>query len=105
MTEQHCDEVTNQACALRHKAQDESKEQIKEIYEIICGGTCPENSMKTKVDTLFKERNETRGWLVANLFTVLIIFFWCGYQYSVLQGHTEAINKIENRLDAMALTK
>lgn len=104
MTEHQCNEHS-QECILRHEAQNESKEQIKEMYKIICGGTEPENSMKTKVDVLFIERHERRAFnqklILAFALAVVSFIFWCGRISAVIQEHSQRLDKMEQRIESI----
>lgn len=96
-----CEETLNSDCILRHKKQDECNSKIDQMFEIICGGLEPENSMKTKVDTLYKERAEIKKIFIANLTMLIAIVFWCGYQYAVLDSHTAKIAELEKKMDSI----
>lgn len=108
MTNQEC-AGHSQECILRHEAQSESKEQIKEMYKIICGGTEPESSMKTKLDILFNERHERRAFnqkvIFAFSIAVISFIFWCGKESTMIQNHSERLDKIEQSINKLEIQR
>jgi hypothetical protein len=104
-----CGDTLNQECILRHKQQDEFNEKVDQMYEVICGGMEPENSMKVKVDTLYSERRERRS-LNSKLFftfaiTLVTVIFWCGYNFAVIKNHEDRLDTIEAKLSNVIVIK
>lgn len=86
-------------CKLRHKRQDETETKITEIYEVICGGLHPENSLSTKVNNMYKEHKETKNFIKGCIVSLIVLIFWCGYQYATLTHCVDKINKLEKKIE------
>lgn len=96
-----CDNTTNTECLLRHKRQDDTEKMITQMYEIICGGLHPENSLSTKVDEMYKENRAVKNFVKGCLISLVMLIFWCGYQFAVLQHCVERIEKIEVQIESI----
>lgn len=94
-----CNETTE--CALRHKRQDDTEKMIAQMYEIICGGIHPENSLSTKVDEMYTENRAIKNFIKGCLISLVALIFWCGYQFAILQGCVDKIEKIEVQLESI----
>lgn len=104
MTEHECNNHSHE-CIARHEALDVVKDKVGQIFDVICGGLEPENSMKTKVDVLFSERHERRAFnqkiILTFVISAVMLIFWCGQESASIKNHSERLDKIEQRLDAI----
>lgn len=89
-------------CLLRHERQDKLEKQIAEIYEVICGGVHPENSLSTKVNEMWRENQGIKNFIKGTLVSFLILIFWCGYQFALLNGCIKKIEQLEARFESIS---
>ena len=89
-------------CFLRHKRQDDTEKKINEMYDIICGGIHPENSLSTKVNEMLNENKSVKNFIKSCIVSLVILIFWCGYQYAVLHNCEQKIDKLETRIESIS---
>ena len=89
-------------CILRHKRQDEVEEKINQIHEIICGGLHPEQSLSTKVNEMWKENQSVKNFIKGCIVSLVVLIFWCGYQFAILQGCISKLEKLEVKLESIS---
>lgn len=93
---------TNEDCILRHKRQDETEKKIDQMYEIICGGIHPENSLSTKVDEMWKENQSVKSFIKGCIISLVVLIFWCGYQFAILQNCVSKLNTLEAKIESVS---
>ena len=89
----------SQECILRHKRQDETDAKINQIYDIICGGLHPEQSLSTKVNEMYEANNSFKSFIKGCILSLVVLVFWCGYQFAVLQHCVTKLEKLEARIE------
>lgn len=89
-------------CILRHKRQEETEEKINQMYDIICGGLHPEHSLSTKVDEMWKENQSAKGFIRGCIISLIILIFWCGYQFAILQNCVSELTNLEARIESIS---
>lgn len=92
----------NQECILRHKRQDETEKKIDQMYDIICGGLHPEKSLSTKVDEMWKENQSVKSFIKGCIVSLVVLIFWCGYQFAVLQNCVTKLTKLEAKIESVS---
>lgn len=91
----------NEECILRHKRQDETEKKIDQIYEIICGGLHPEKSLSTKVNAMYEANKSFKNFIKGCIVSIIVLIFWGGYQFAVLQQCVTKIDKLEARVESI----
>ena len=89
-------------CVIRHKRQDEIEKKIDQMYEIICGGIHPEKSLSTKVDEMWKENQSVKSFIKGCIVSLVVLIFWCGYQFAVLQNCVNKLNTLEVKFERIS---
>lgn len=93
---------SNEECILRHKRQDETEKKIDQMYEIICGGIHPENSLSTKVDEMWKENQSVKNFIKGCIVSLVVLIFWCGYQFAILQNCVAKLSVLEAKIESIS---
>lgn len=89
-------------CALRHQRQDEVEEKINQIHEIICGGLHPEQSLSTKVNEMWKENQSVKNFVKGCIVSLIVLIFWCGYQFATLQHCVNKLEQLEVKFESFS---
>ena len=89
-------------CILRHKRQDEVEDKINQIHEIICGGLHPEQSLSTKVNEMWKENQSVKNFIKGCIVSLIVLIFWCGYQFATLQSCVNKLEKLEVKFESLS---
>lgn len=93
---------TSEECILRHKRQDETEKKIDEMYEIICGGIHPEDSLSTKVNEMWKENQSVKNFIKGCVVSLVVLIFWCGYQFAILQNCVAKLSVLEAKIESIS---
>lgn len=89
-------------CILRHQRQDEVEEKINQIHEIICGGLHPEQSLSTKVNEMWKENQSVKNFVKGCIVSLIVLIFWCGYQFATLQHCVNKLEQLEVKFESLS---
>lgn len=98
----NCNETDNQECLIRHKRLDDTEKMITQMYEVVCGGIHPENSLSTKVDEMYRENQGMKNFIKGCVVALITLIFWCGYQFATLQNCVQRIEKMEVKIGQLS---